>query len=181
MSKRLTREEEIEAWERGDYNAVVENVLPFARKIIRKVANGDRYLEEEFTSFTNEVLAKAVKSFQPGQYRFITYSMSHLLLNLYKLRDQLYRSNTAMVSNDIIDCIDSTKSHELATDNLDMANHILDAVCDERERKILLARYSGYTMREVGAMFNVSKQRIGEINRAFLNDARTYLQKRFVA
>lgn len=177
----LTHEEEIEVWRSGDINRVVEDIMPLAYRIIRSIAKGDRYLEDEFKSYVGEVIAKAVKQFKPGQYRFSTFALSHLALNLYRLRDNLYKTNTAMLSGDMIDCVAHEKSHVVRFDNCEIANHILDAVCDERTRAIVIARYTGYTLKEVGAMFKVSKQRIGEIERSFLNDARTYLQKRFAA
>ncbi len=65
--KRLTAEEERDAAERQDYQALIEAVLPYAVKVARGFHYGDSVLHEELVSDAYLAVCEAVRDFDPAK------------------------------------------------------------------------------------------------------------------
>lgn len=152
--KQLTKEEEIAAWERGDFNALVESVMPFVIRNIRRFAQPGQLLYDELVSQCNMQLTVALQSFDPHQTRFITYGCDHLyerLANRTKLISKRQARNRHREPKNLPDRSSRTVSDIDAKDASDRILAALKAECSEDEYASLVCRLNGDSFKEIAS------------------------------
>ncbi|MGN6544034.1 MAG: sigma-70 family RNA polymerase sigma factor [Aureliella sp.] len=152
--KLLTKEEEIAAWERGDFNALVESVMPFVIKAVRRFASPGELAYDELVSRCNLQLAVALKTYDPHRTRFITYACNHIYANLAHTLKMVRKRQARIGSNEVERIRDHRSRETDVIDAQDAANAmlvVLKEACTDMEYQTLIRRLEGETFQEIAA------------------------------
>ncbi len=155
--KRLTREEEIAAWERGDHNALVESIWPFVMQTARNIRREDSAVYDELISTAGLVITEALRTFDPHKARFITYACQFLQYRMFKAKERFERIEALPLSPQLPSSARDTDGIDLH-DEYDVAINRLRTVCSDWQLEILVRRASGESHAEIAASRNASKQ-----------------------
>lgn len=155
--KRLTREEELAAWERGDQNALVESIWPFVMKMAREIRHENSVVYDELISTAGLVITEALRTFDPHKARFITYACSFIRYRMIEAKKRFERIEALPIHPQVAclnrdaDSVDLHDEYEVAVDRL-------RTVCSDWQLEIMVRRSNGETHADIAASRNASKQ-----------------------
>lgn len=155
--KRLTREEELAAWERGDRNALVESIWPFVMKIARDIQREDSAVYDELISTAGLVVTEALRTFDPNKARFITYACEFMRYRMLKAKERFERIE-ALPIHPQVPCVNCDAERVDLLDEYDVAISRLQAVCSDWQLEIMVRRSNGESHASIAASRNASKQ-----------------------
>ena len=163
--KLLTREEEIAAWERGDFNALAESVWPFVIATARKMASKDSLIYDELLSEAGLAIAHACKSYDAHKSRFITYACNFLRAKLAKAAKRFNRLGPAHITDSIAErlSIDSETNATEFDEDCQLVYEVMKEACSELEIQVVTRRASGEKLCKIAADCGLSRQRIQQI------------------
>lgn len=158
---RLTKEEEIEHYEKyknGDVESgklIIESVLPWAIQLAQR----KNIKEFEFDDLIQEVFLAVVECFQkfdPHKSRFTTFVAKAIHWRTLKLMRKYKDGRSVNFSEPVIKCYFDHEEFEFvdALENL-----------TERDRKVIIMRYHGYTLKEIGKQLNLTRERVRQLEK----------------
>lgn len=156
--KRLTREEELAAWERGDHDALVESIWPFVLKIAQEIRPKNSATYDELLSVAGLTITKALKTFDPHKARFITYACEFLRYRMHKEKEAFERPGSKSISPLVatppsreIELIDAVDEYEAAIVKLRIA-------CTSWQLEVMTRRANGETHEAIASTHGLKKQ-----------------------
>lgn len=156
--KRLTQEEEIAAWERGDYDALVESVWPYVMMVARKIRREDSAAYDEMISAAGLMITKALKTFDPHKARFITYACAFLSHRMHKAKQAFEQPEVTLISSLVAAPKDRGTELVDIADEYEVALSKLQDACTQWQLDAMTRRAAGETHDEIGQSWNRSKQ-----------------------
>jgi RNA polymerase sigma factor (sigma-70 family) len=190
---RLSREEEISAWQRGDLDSLAKSVLPYCRKLAAKVCS--QYSFSDVQSAESEAywaMLVSLRTFDASKARLTTYvtmPVSRRVFNFVMKQIKRGERLSAGSVNQRSDKSDSSIADSMADEKqiealvrleLEEDSRVLhDAISllDERERLIVFGRMDGASFLELGEQIGKSKQRVKQIYDSALGKIRVHFRQ----
>jgi RNA polymerase sigma factor (sigma-70 family) len=170
--KFLTREEEIEAWERGDYDSLVNSVWPFVLRTARKIAAEDSIVYDELLSAAGLTIANSLRTYDAHKARFITYACHYLEAKLANAAQRFADQSGGAVTEVTLDGLAAASTInplELAEEQEQRAADVwlvrlyLREACTEAEFEVFEYRTEGETFTTIAARIGVTRQRAQQL------------------
>ncbi len=165
----LSREEEIEAWQNRDYNALVESIMPLVYRLVTKYGCGDAFIEDELLSTANLSIVRSLETYDANIARFSTYACKFLPSKLARRsiiiiaersrQSSLYEEATAEreASEDLED---SKQQKAQAIEEGRALRELMKKLCTQAESEALWRRMQGEKFAAIGQSTGVTRERV---------------------
>ena len=193
--KPLSREEEQEAWSRGDTDLIVRSLLPLVVNIAKRNHQiyrgyGSRVSMDALISAGNLGLMAAVSKFKvPRGLRMITFAYRAIDWECRKEAIGSFRAmvgpkrqkegydKTVAVNTAGLDSLEDFCYEDEFVDDVeyrDQLAYVMKSMgcLDERQQDVLLSRAKGETLESIGNRYGISKERVRQVERGALRDIR---------
>lgn len=174
--KILTREEEVAAWEAGDFDALVESVWPFVLKTARSLVREDDMLYDEMISIAQLQIARSLKSFDPSHnIRFISYTCRFIRDKMLHARAKHRKRPVCELTYDMADSLQLPP--DINEDAIEVADVLAVAklICSEAETEALVRWYKGETFVDIARDLGCTKQNVWHRQRNAISKCKRYL------
>ncbi len=193
LYKPLTRAEEIDAWERGDANALVCSQLAYIIKICGRLAykSGRDDMMDEMISACLAAMVNCVKKYDGGNYRLTTFTTKVVFWRAIKERDVILKGvgpkkkskagrkgiRTREVGDEYLrkgyygavvrDTTEEVVEREQSSLESKLFWGAVDKLSD-REQEVIRKIANGETLQRTGDSLGITKERVRQIKEGSL-------------
>ena len=180
--KPLTRQEEYEAWSRGDRDALVESQLPYAMKIAKTVCRRTGVSEvDDIYSAALGGLVRCVQSFDASKgFRLTTYATMPMWSDAQHEASRFLRRRKRECTVETVRGLSQFQAAECRESEVeitDMVGFVKRAMVNltEREKSIVFDRSSGLMYHEIAVKWGISKARAEQVYKKSIEQIKNVL------